>query len=185
MTGGEQAKSASNLIFERKKEIKKLEDEIKELNISYESKSKIYFEKNTSNNELLSKLDKLKEKKEEIFNRLEEKKREYNEKSFAYNVATKVLETLEFEKLEVEESIDEFISKREKANISIKELERKLEDIKNLIVQLDEEKLSAKEFLEKYRNENSDKRMLYATKLEERKQLFYRNWQWRFVGYRR
>lgn len=172
MTGGEQAKSASNLIFERKKEIKKLEDEIKELNISYESKSKIYFEKNTNNNELLSKLDKLKEKKEEIFNRLEEKKREYNEKSFAYNVATKVLETLEFEKLEVEESIDEFISKREKANISIKELERKLEDIKNLIVQLDEEKLSAKEFLEKYRNENSDKRMLYATKLEERKQLF-------------
>lgn len=172
MTGGEQAKSASNLIFERKKEIKKLEDEIKELNISYESKSKIYFEKNTSNNELLSKLDKLKEKKEEIFNRLEEKKREYNEKSFAYNVATKVLETLEFEKLEVEESIDEFIVKREKANVSIKELERKLEDIKNLIVQLDEEKLSAKEFLEKYRNENSDKRMLYATKLEERKQLF-------------
>ena len=172
MTGGEQAKSASNLIFERKKEIKKLEDEIKELNISYESKSKIYFEKNTSNNELLSKLDKLKEKKEEIFNRLEEKKREYNEKSFAYNVATKVLETLEFEKLEVEESIDEFINKREKANTSIKELERKLEDIKNLIVQLDEEKLSAKEFLEKYRNENSDKRMLYATKLEERKQLF-------------
>ncbi|MBN2839129.1 MAG: chromosome segregation protein SMC [Fusobacteriaceae bacterium] len=172
MTGGEQAKSASNLIFERKKEIKKLEDEIKELNISYESKSKIYFEKNTSNNELLSKLDKLKEKKEEIFNRLEEKKREYNEKSFAYNVATKVLETLEFEKLEVEESIDEFIIKREKANISIKELERKLEDIKNLIVQLDEEKSNAKEFLEKYRNENSDKRMLYATKLEERKQLF-------------
>ena len=51
-------------------------------------------------------------------------------------------------------------------------MKKSIENIKNETGLLENERVEAKEFLEKYRNENSNKRMVFAAKFEERKQLF-------------
>lgn len=172
MTGGETTKSASSIIFERKKELKKLEEEITVLKSSYELYSKTYFEISEKNVEYANKISELRERKEKLYASLESKKTEFNEKSFAYNIALKSIETLKLELQELNENKTEYIEKRENAIVEIEKLKKSIENIKNETGLLESERVEAKEFLEKYRNENSNKRMVFAAKFEERKQLF-------------
>lgn len=171
MTGGEQAKSASAQIFERKKELKKLEEEVSELKVTYENCSKVYFEINEKNSYFLEKITELKDKKDELYQKLEDKKVQYNEKAFAYNALNKTIETLKLEKDELLENKKEYVEKRTFAKEQMEKLNQSLQDLRENNEALEKERVSEKEFLEKYRNENSSKRMVFVAKMEEKKQL--------------
>ena len=171
MTGGEQAKSASAQIFERKKELKKLEEELISIKEDYDNKSKIYFEINEKNNKLNEKLKELRDRKEKLANDLEDKKGDFNEKSFEYTSITKVLDTLNLEKEELLESKKEYLERKEIAEKELVRLANALEEIKKNNEVLEKNRIAEKEFLEKYKNENSDKKMAFIAKVEERKQI--------------
>lgn len=171
MTGGEQAKSASAQIFERKKELKKLEEEVSGLKESYEILSKEYFEVNEKNNYLLERIDQLKLKKDDLYQKLEDKKTQFNEKSFAYTTINKTIETLKLEKDELLENKKEYIEKRDFAKVQLEKLNENLKEIRENNEVLEKERVAEKEFLEKYRDESSTKRLVFVAKLEEKKQL--------------
>ena len=137
-----------------RKELKKLEEEITVLKSSYELYSKTYFEISEKNVEYANKISELRERKEKLYASLESKKTEFNEKSFAYNIALKSIETLKLELQELNENKTEYIEKRENAIVEIEKLKKSIENIKNETGLLENERVEAKEFLEKYRNEN-------------------------------
>lgn len=171
MSGGESTKSASSIIFERKRELKKLEEELIGLKISCENHSKIYFEINEKNSYFVEKISELKDKKEELYQNLEDKKVEFNEKSFVYNSLNKTMDLLKLEQNELEENKKEYIEKRNLAKIEMEKLNQNLKNLRESNEGLEKERVSEKEFLEKYRDESSSKRLVFVAKLEERKQL--------------
>ena len=171
ITGGEQTKTASAQIFERKKELKILEEDVKTLKELYEEKSKNYFEIGEKNNDYLEKLKELRDRKEKLYNDLEAKKAQFNEKSFEHSSITKVLETFSLEKEELLESKREYFDKKEIAEKELIRLNKALEEIKINNEELEKNRIEEKEFLEKYKNENSNKRMTFIAKLEEKKQI--------------
>lgn len=171
ISGGEQVKSASSVIFEKKKEIQNLETEVSDLDKNFKSSTSLYvdLEKNLLN--LNNILENINEDQDKLRNLIEEKIKTLNNASLDFSQKEKHLQIIQYEKKELLENLAEYNNKANNGKIEIEVLGNKLELIRKNIEDLDKEKMETKLLLDNLQKENSGKKIIYATRNEEKKQI--------------
>ncbi|TDT71886.1 condensin subunit Smc [Hypnocyclicus thermotrophus] len=170
ISGGMSLKSNSSLIFERRREIKKLEKIIEKNKLLIESKEKKLENKL---NKISISTEKIKEydiKKENIKEEAERIKLEKNEYEVEKIKLEKSISILKYEIDDLKENLKEFTNLKEISNKKIKIVEKNLVDINNNIENLKEEIKKISDEIEKYEIENSDKQIEIYSKKERVRQ---------------
>ena len=171
ITGGQHIKSASSIIFERKKEIKKLTAIVSELNEKHENLDNTYnnlSKKMDDYEKKLESIDDLKESKEEAFR---EATRDYKDLTENLSKEKKRLKIIQMEKQEEQNYITEYNKQSQDAKNKRFDLEKFLDQSKKRLATNNEKLLKAKEELENINKSYSNIKINYLNKKESIKQL--------------
>jgi chromosome segregation protein len=171
ISGGEKVKSASSVIFERKREIKGIEEEIEILLKKNTKNATLYTEAQVRYEEIEKNIILIEKNHEEMRKNYETALSLYNTLLLEISQKEKHLQLVDYELSELETTMKDYMEKANKAKEEIKRLEEGLEEIRknneNLALQKEEEK----KILDKIKKENSGKKMTYIARVEERKQI--------------
>jgi chromosome segregation protein len=170
ISGGMNLKSNSSLIFERRKEIKKLENLIEKNNIIIDTKSTELNNKLAHINTLMEKIKEYDTQKENLKEDAEKIKLEKNEYEVEKIKLEKSVSILKYEIDDLNENLKEFKNLKEISNEKIKIVEANLANINLEIENLKKEINSLSEEIEKYEIENSDKQIEIYSKKERVRQ---------------
>lgn len=171
ISGGEKLKSASSIIFERKRELKALEEEIEKLSKKYDASREKYEEFLGFYNDVESQLELTEEKQERLRQEYENILASYNEISLTVSQNEKYYQLIDYETEEIKGNLEDYKKKSESAETEVKRLERNLEELRTYNNSLADKKEEDRRLLDKIKKENSGKRMTYIARVEERKQL--------------
>ncbi|WP_028855618.1 chromosome segregation protein SMC [Psychrilyobacter atlanticus] len=171
ITGGQHIKSASSIIFERKKEIKKLDKIVgeldkkhKELDNSYDTHSKQMdeYEKKLEN------IDDLRVAKEDSYREI---LRNHTDLTDTYRKETKKLKVIEMEKVEETNYINEYNKQLKNATTQRFDVEAFLKKSKDRLADNNKKLISLKTEIELINKSYSNIKINYLNKKEQVKQL--------------
>jgi chromosome segregation protein len=170
ITGGENLRSPSSQIFERKKEIKKLREILNTLNIEYSKQDKEY--KNLSvlmenTEEELMSIDDLKEKLRIEVKKIAELLGDLQSKG------EKLLKSMKIVEMEIKEEelyIAEYKKQEKNAHGKKLEIEEVMKKLKETIEEESKEVLKLRDKIENIKNDFSDKKIAYLNNKEKLKQ---------------
>lgn len=171
ITGGENLRSPSSQIFERKKEIKKLKEVVEVLKLEYSKEDKEYkrlsalMEK--TEEELMS-MDDLKEKLRIEVKKIAELLGDLKSKGEKLQKSMKIVE---MEIKEEELYISEYEKQEKNAHGKKLEVEEVMNKLRETIEEESKEVLKLKDSIENVKNDFSDKKIAYLNNKEKLKQL--------------
>ena len=171
ISGGEKVKSASSVIFERKREIKALEEEIEVFIKKTVKNATAYTEAEVRYDEIEKNIVLLDTRHEEVRKFYETALSDYNTLLLEISQKEKHLQLVDYELSELDSTMKDYMEKAENAKKEIKRLEAGLEEIRNNNENLAKQKEEEKKVLDKIKKENSGKKMTYIARVEERKQI--------------
>ncbi len=171
ITGGEKLKSASSVIFERRKEIKELEDQLVVVKQEYDDLLMESDRLGKINDKLESELESLVEEQEMLQEERETQSENYNKLALLVTQSEKNLELVNFEIKEIKESLADYENMGRFAKEEIEKINKNLEELNKHNSDLEAKRVEERELLEKIRKENSGKQMVYVAKMEEKKQI--------------
>ncbi|ADO82867.1 chromosome segregation protein SMC [Ilyobacter polytropus] len=171
ITGGENLRSASSQIFERKKEIKKLAEVVKKLNLEYKKQEKEY-NKLTSlmekTEEELMTMDDLKEKLRIDVKKLAELLEDLKSKD---EKLVKGMKIVDMEIKEEELYISEYKKQEKNAHGKKLEVEEVMNNLRTTIEEDNKKVIKLKDEIESIKNDFSDKKINYMNNKEKLKQI--------------
>lgn len=171
ITGGEKLKSASSIIFERKRELQVIEEELGKLKGIYDFGQNIYNKLDTEYKGVIEKLEKSDYIQEEVRVKVEETDKTYNESALAMTQTEKNLQIVDYEIREIKEGLEEYRNKKDYAQQEIDKIQAQLDELKEKNQALEKKRQEEKEILEEAKKEKSGKQMAYIARVEERKQV--------------
>ncbi len=171
ITGGEKLKSASSVIFERRKEIKELEDQLVGIKQEYDSLLMESDRLSKINDKLEVEIEALVEEQENLQEERDREAENYNKLVLLVTQSKKNLELVNFEINEIRESLADYKNMGKVAKEEIDKINKNLEDLIKYNTNLEEKRAEERNLLEKIRRENSSKQMVYVAKMEEKKQI--------------
>lgn len=171
ISGGEKVKSASSVLFERKRELKSLEEEIEVLLKKNVENSTLYSDAVVRYEEIEKNIVLLDKKHEEGRKAYERALSVYNTLLLEIGQKEKHLQLVDYELSELASTMEDYIERARNAKEEIKRLEAGLEEIRTNNENLAKQKEEEKRILDKIKKENSGKKMTYIARVEERKQI--------------
>ena len=171
ITGGQHIKSASSIIFERKKDIKKLDKTVTELDKQHrqlDDSYNIYSKKMDEFEKKLENIDDLRVAKE---NSYRENLRTHTDLTDSHRKEVKKLKIIEMEKVEEKNYINEYNKQLENATTKRFDIEEFLKNSKDRLAENNKKLIALKTEIELVNKSYSNIKINYLNKKEQIKQL--------------
>ncbi|OQY41145.1 MAG: chromosome segregation protein SMC [Fusobacteriia bacterium 4572_74] len=171
ITGGQHIKSASSIIFERKKEIKKLDNIVSGLNKNHselDDSYNIYSKKMDGYEKKLENIDDLRVAKEDAYREI---LRNHTDLTDSHKKEIKKLKIIEMEKVEETNYINEYNKQLENATTQKFDIEAFLKKSKDRLADNNKQLISFKKEIELINKSYSNIKINYLNKKEQVKQL--------------